>query len=93
MELNAINTALQRRIGSNHRITITNGQPGKVLISGQPQSYYALQQALEVIKQKCPGVSVEITSALAHLKNRELIKPNSLSGMDSTLLGSSENWI
>ena len=93
MKLNLITAAIQRKIGANNKIIVTNGQPDKVVISGQPQSYHALQLALEVVKKNCPGVSIELKPALEYLRNRDLIKSDFVQGTDQFLDKCSEAWI
>ena len=75
MKIDLILQRVTSRIGPNHGIVITNGQPNKITVSGTPRSYASLQPAISVIREHHPEAEIDLKPALEHLRNRPASEP------------------
>ncbi len=70
MRVDLIIQRITSRIGPNHGIVVTNGQPNKITVSGTPRSYASLQPAISAIRDIQPGAEIDLKPALEYLRNK-----------------------
>lgn len=75
MRVDLIIQRITSRIGPNHGIIVTNGQPNKITVSGTPKNYAAIQPAISAIRDIHPGADVDLKPALEYLRNRPASEP------------------